>query len=299
VIFKSAKGSNKMCANGQGDFLVIIFHAIAVDVIWKSMPKIEPPDPKAQPLFHLIVQAIESGRIRKGDPRTYLSYSEALSLLGHRSPGYRSGSRLQKVGLTALNEWTLKHAELPKIAALIVNKKNLIPSPAFAQSNGHGDDPNWVQWWQSEAARAVHYDWSPYLQAMQPHRREEPGTINLAVRESGEEDAPPSGDVIVVNPLPAHIRETGITVDQVLRWMAAGQSEKEIIRRNPGVQRTDIRAALAYAANREKQAAAPQPGESRLSTIASRWAGGFKLPAADPTDAKMSYLVDHYLRHRE
>ena len=40
-------------------------------------------------------------------------------------------------------------------------------------------------------------------------------------------------------------------------------------------------------------------GESRLSTAASRWAGKFKLPEPDPSDPRMSYLLERYLRHRK
>lgn len=101
------------------------------------MPGIVPPDPKAQPLLRLIVGAIKSGRIREDDPATFLSYSDALALLGRPKPWFRSGSRLRKAGLDALNDWTINQRDLPKLAALIVNKKTHRPSFAFAASHGH------------------------------------------------------------------------------------------------------------------------------------------------------------------
>lgn len=41
------------------------------------MPEIKPPDEKAQPLFRLIVQSIESGRIQEGDASTLLPSGES------------------------------------------------------------------------------------------------------------------------------------------------------------------------------------------------------------------------------
>jgi hypothetical protein len=109
------------------------------------MQGIAPPDPKAQPLLRLIVEAIGGERFHEGDPRTFLSYSEALKLMGV-APRGRAGPQLQRNGLNALNEWTIKHRDLPKIAALIVNKKTHRPSGAFAKSHGRANDPHWEEW---------------------------------------------------------------------------------------------------------------------------------------------------------
>jgi hypothetical protein len=90
-----------------------------------------------------------------------------------------------------------------------------------------------------------------------------------------------------------HIRQTQITVNQVLSWMAAGQSESEILRRNPGLREADIRASLAYAADREK------PGAwMRQPSKLERLAGKFQLPEPDPTDPRLNYLLERYLRNR-
>ncbi|MDN5865575.1 MAG: DUF433 domain-containing protein [Gammaproteobacteria bacterium] len=47
------------------------------------------------------------------------------------------------------------------------------------------------------------------------------------------------------------IRDLRITVYDVLDWMAQGMSEADIIADYPELTVADIRAALAYAANRE------------------------------------------------
>src|SRR6266853_4417741 len=111
------------------------------------MPEIEPPNLKAQPLLRLIVEAIDRGRIREGNPTTFLSYSEALGFLGRPKPWFRAGNRLLKVGLNELNEWTIAHRELPKIAALIVNKGSHHPGSGVAESHGHRTGSTEAETW--------------------------------------------------------------------------------------------------------------------------------------------------------
>jgi uncharacterized protein (DUF433 family) len=52
------------------------------------------------------------------------------------------------------------------------------------------------------------------------------------------------------------IRGMRITVSDILGWLAAGMSEDEILADYPELQREDIRAALAYAAERENRTVA-------------------------------------------
>jgi len=47
------------------------------------------------------------------------------------------------------------------------------------------------------------------------------------------------------------VRETRITVYDVLAWLAAGMSNEEIIQDFPELTNEDIKACLAYAADRE------------------------------------------------
>jgi len=254
-----------------------------------TMPVIALPDPKAQPLLRVIVEAIGRGRIREGEPRTFLSYSEALDLMGvpRRGP---AGHHLQRSGLNALNEWTLQHQDLPKLAALIVNKKTRRPSSGFAESHGHADDPHWEQWWLSQANRAITYDWKPFLAPVQRYRRETPKHDGLRVREDEDAETPEYQNIIVISPPPARIRESRVTVSQVLSWLADGQSENEILRRHRELRSADIRASLAYAADREKRAV--------KSSFTARWTGKFTLPAPDPSDDRLSYLLERYERNR-
>ena len=51
------------------------------------------------------------------------------------------------------------------------------------------------------------------------------------------------------------VRGLRITVQDILDWLAAGMSEQDILTDYPELTVDDIRAVLAYAANRERHAA--------------------------------------------
>jgi uncharacterized protein (DUF433 family) len=49
------------------------------------------------------------------------------------------------------------------------------------------------------------------------------------------------------------IRDTRITVTDVLEYLASGMSEDEVLKSFPQLQREDIRAVLQFAAERERR----------------------------------------------
>ncbi len=49
------------------------------------------------------------------------------------------------------------------------------------------------------------------------------------------------------------IKGTRISVYDILKWLSAGQSEKEIIKDFPELSKTKIRACLAFAADKESK----------------------------------------------
>ena len=55
------------------------------------------------------------------------------------------------------------------------------------------------------------------------------------------------------------IKETRITVYDVLEYLASGMSADEIIRDFPDLTREDIRACLAFAADRERKFVSTPP----------------------------------------
>ena len=56
------------------------------------------------------------------------------------------------------------------------------------------------------------------------------------------------------------IKGTRITVYDILEYLAGGMSEDGILRDFPSLSREDIRAALEFAAARERKLAAPTAG---------------------------------------
>jgi len=64
---------------------------------------------------------------------------------------------------------------------------------------------------------------------------------NLITREAGKRGGQPL------------VRGMRITVADVLGWLAAGMSHEEILRDFPELTEDDIRACLAYAADRERR----------------------------------------------
>jgi uncharacterized protein (DUF433 family) len=56
------------------------------------------------------------------------------------------------------------------------------------------------------------------------------------------------------------IKGTRITVYDILEYLAGGMSEDAILRDFPALQQNDIRAALEFAAARERKLAAPAAG---------------------------------------
>ncbi|MDE0474670.1 MAG: DUF433 domain-containing protein [Gammaproteobacteria bacterium] len=60
------------------------------------------------------------------------------------------------------------------------------------------------------------------------------------------------------------IRGLRITVYDVLEYLASGMTEAEILEDFPDLEREDIRAALAFAAERERRLVRFRPGEAPL-----------------------------------
>lgn len=118
--------------------------------------------PDGRRLLRVLVDQIKSGRIQAQNPRTFVSYAEALRLLGVTGKIVYAGRRLQQEGLNELNEWT-KEEGLPKIAGLIVVKSTNEPSTGYAASHGFGTKQEWRRWWMAEVKKATTFDWSPYL----------------------------------------------------------------------------------------------------------------------------------------
>ena len=118
---------------------------------------------KGKKLLKLLVAEIGKGRFQKNHPETFISYKETLKRLGKRKPHIFPGKRLQREGLTELNEWTMNALAIPKITGLIVNEKKRIPGSGYWPSHGFNNDFKGNKWWLTQTAKAIGFNWSPYL----------------------------------------------------------------------------------------------------------------------------------------
>lgn len=209
---------------------------------------------KGARLLALLVAEIERSRFKPRDPSTFISYGEVLDKLGIQRGG-RAGQQLQREGLTDLNEWT-KHAPgIPKIAGLIIDQRRKEPGPGFAPSHGHSE-ANWKEWWLEETERAIRFGaWRGYLAGKRTaSASSEPSAAAV------HEDAASFGYRKIITLEPGRrggkpcIREMRITVGDVLGWLAAGMSHEEIRADFPELTEDDIRACLAFAAEKESHA---------------------------------------------
>jgi hypothetical protein len=119
---------------------------------------------KGRKLLQLLVDEIGSGRFQKYNPKTFIPYSEVVDRLGMPDPDIYPGRRLQNEGLNELNEWTIAMPEIPKVTGLIVYKDTHIPGEGYPESHGFKSGEDWNDWWLEQTAKAIHFDWSPYLQ---------------------------------------------------------------------------------------------------------------------------------------
>ncbi len=201
---------------------------------------------KGARLLRVIVGEIKSGRIQKGHPETFLSYSEALQKLGIEARG-RAGQQLQREGLNELNNWTQIQPDVPKVAGLIVTKRWHAPSEGFARSHGW-EKSDWHEWWLAETSRAIDFDWSVLIEGIRNKVR---------VQETGETMEPKAIERITFDPARMGgkpcIRGMRVTVGTIVGLVAAGRSHRNILELYPYLEPQDIQAALRFAAWRSEE----------------------------------------------
>lgn len=111
----------------------------------------------------ILAAEIGKGRFQINHPETFISYKAVLQLLRKRKPHIFPGKRLQCEGLTELNEWTIDMPSVPKITGLVVDQKKHIPGPGYLPSHGFNNDSVGNKWWLEQTAKAIGFNWMPYL----------------------------------------------------------------------------------------------------------------------------------------
>lgn len=221
----------------------------------------------------------------------FLTYSAALDRLGVKG-WVNAGQALGREGLSDLGEWTVRHASLPKVDALIVAESTRLPGAGFLRAHGFEEwNEESTTWWLREAFKSITFDWNPYLASGAWAEVSTAPAENLGRVQEEEE---PEGQRGTITGTPAgstRVGTTQFTVADILQWMAEGKSEDQILKAHTVLKQADIRASLAYAAERERKAGKP--------TFTERWAGKFQLPTPDPKDEKLTFLLERYERNRK
>lgn len=119
----------------------------------------------ARRLFEILIEEVQSGRIRGDRPETFPSYGDLLEKMNlpESAPvGGTSGQTLQLNGLDELGHWTKSHpAKLPAITGIIVERQTSTPGPGFFKLYGKKSDD--YHWWLREVANCLAFGWKPFI----------------------------------------------------------------------------------------------------------------------------------------
>lgn len=127
-------------------------------------------------LFYLVDYCIK-GKVKIGDPRTYISYSSALRDMGFPDDRRTPGDSLNEYAMGGLARW-LHENSFPAITGLIVNKvydldANSILSkdkkreglPSATYFTFHGKEPSDYQWHEEQVSKSCMFDWYEELES--------------------------------------------------------------------------------------------------------------------------------------
>ena len=95
------------------------------------------------------------------DPRTYITYSEALIRLRIPYAHGHAGRILQERGLDSLAEWA-KESGIPAVTGLIVKDLERDPGQGYFKFYGKRELDD-IPWWIEEIRRSKQFDWGQYL----------------------------------------------------------------------------------------------------------------------------------------
>lgn len=114
----------------------------------------------AKRLLSAIVGEIREGKITPGNPKSYIGYGEAHTLMGIKKIGPTWGVSLMKQGLTELAQWTVDR-NVPKVTGLIVDQKTFRPGKGYFKLFRIKKEK--LVWWHMQARDSIAFDWSSYI----------------------------------------------------------------------------------------------------------------------------------------
>lgn len=116
-------------------------------------------DRDARALLAVLADVLRS--VDPEDPRTYITYSEALTRLKIPYAYGHAGRILQERGLDSLAEWA-KESGVPAVTGLIVRDLERDPGQGYFKFYGKRELDD-IPWWIEEIRRSKQFDWTPYL----------------------------------------------------------------------------------------------------------------------------------------
>jgi hypothetical protein len=116
-------------------------------------------DSDAKALLSVLAEVLH--KANPEDPRTFITYSEALTRLKIPHADGNAGQILKERGLNALAEWA-KESSVPAVTGLIVRDFERDPGQGYFKFYGKRELDD-IPWWIEEVRRSKQFDWSPYL----------------------------------------------------------------------------------------------------------------------------------------
>jgi hypothetical protein len=116
-------------------------------------------DRDAKALLSILADVLRT--VDPEDPRTFITYSEALTRLRIPYVHGHPGRILQERGLDSLADWA-KESGVPAVTGLIVRDIERDPGHGYFRSYGKRELDD-IPWWIEEIRRSKQFDWSPYL----------------------------------------------------------------------------------------------------------------------------------------
>ena len=117
------------------------------------------PDRDAKALLSILADVLRTANPE--DPRTFITYSEALTRLRIPYVHGHAGRILQDRGLDSLAGLAMESG-VPAVTGLIVRDIERDPGQGYFKSYGKRE-PDDIPWWIEEIRRSKRFDWSPYL----------------------------------------------------------------------------------------------------------------------------------------
>jgi hypothetical protein len=115
---------------------------------------------QAVELLRALVQRINTGTIRPGEPDTYPRYGQIHDALDLQMHGETVGQSLKHQGLAELAHWTHDNA-YPAVTGLIVSQDTFMPGLGYFELFNRTE--NDFSWWKTQIQEALLYDWQQFL----------------------------------------------------------------------------------------------------------------------------------------